>query len=177
MFSAVRGKKGMLHRLSHLSLILWKNASSSLSLLKWKNFALSGVFMIDLFSLTFDWSASSGSTWPPVDVSSSGFMCWTGLEVWNGSLSQWTGNLLAGACVDWIRGLLNHTFFLNRMGILWGSCGIKNWLKYNQNNSHIAFCIARHKKNDFLLSVEFLVEGLWLLSKRETKLWMNNVKP
>lgn len=137
MFSAVRGKKGMLHRLSHLSLILWKNASSSLSLLKWKNFALSGVFVIDLFSLTFDWRASSGSIWPPVDESSSGFMCWTGLEVWNGSLSQWTGNLLAGACFDWIRGLLNHTFFLNRMGILLGSCEIKNWLEYNQNNSHI----------------------------------------
>lgn len=122
--------------MSHLSVILWKKASLSLSLLKSKSCGV-----VDLFCFNFAWNASSESIWLSLHVSSSGFRCLTELEVWNGSLSRWSGNLPGGVCLDSVRGFLNDTFFFNKIGVLLVSCDIIIYINSNQNHSNLLFLL------------------------------------
>lgn len=140
VLAAVRGNKGALLSLTHLSRILWKNSSLSPSSMKSNNLAFSGLFPTGLFSLTFSCNASFEFISPSLDTSASGFICSTGLDVWTGSLALKMVNLVAGVCFvsnfSTIMGLLNHTFFLHKMGLLAVSWGIKNIFDQDHNLSY-----------------------------------------
>lgn len=122
--AAVRGNEEKLLSLTHLSLILRKNASLSLSSMKSKNSAFFRLLSEGLFS------CNASSLWlisPALDASASGFFCSAWLDVWSGSPVLLMVNFVAGMCfasnVSTTIGLLNQTLFLHRMGLLLVSWG------------------------------------------------------
>lgn len=143
-FAAVRGNKGALLSLTHLSLMLWKNASLSLSSTKSKNVAFSGLLCTGLLSVTVRCNVSSLELISPaMDVSASGSICPARLDVWTGSLALWMVNLVAAVLsaskVLATTGLLNHTFFLYTMGLLLVSWGSKMMFDHENDPSYFWF--------------------------------------
>lgn len=130
-----RGNRGILLSAPHLSRILWKNASLSLASMKSKNFTVWGQPLTSLFSLPVRFNVFSLElVSATLDETSSGLICSSGLDVWKDPLVLWTLNLVPGvrflSNVVTVKGLLNQTFFLHKMGlplVSWWSKNIWSW--------------------------------------------------